>query len=110
MNTLPQQLREQARWLESRSVVELHGDLERVAADEIERLRAIVDPINELRKEEGDLLVIGGERPKFTESRMRNTVVVCGNWSKSPQSFHGDTLAEALANAVAARAVAKKES
>lgn len=54
INTVANDLREQATWLESRSFAELHGITERAGADEIERLQAIVDKLP--RGVDGDYL------------------------------------------------------
>lgn len=48
---LPERLRDKATWLESRSFAVLRGDLEREAADEIDRLRASERALTEERDE-----------------------------------------------------------
>lgn len=109
MTTLPQRLQERADWLESRSFAQLDGVIEREAAGEIEWLRAIVDPIGRLRREDGDSVSIAWDNPDFDGP---NNMVTCfGNWCGfDGRSFHGNSLAHALDRAVAARKAAEKES
>ena len=74
----------------------------RELANEVERLRAIVDPIEKLREQEGGSVLIICPNPDFAGPN--EAVEVCDKWTGwSRRRFTGDTLAEALAAAVKAR-------
>lgn len=70
----------------------------RQAADEIERLRAVVEPLNNLRAEEGAVVTLYCDNPDSEGPGCR--VGVYAAWGDKPywsqQTFEGDNLADAL--------------
>jgi len=66
---------------------------------EIEALQAIVDPINRLRRDEGDAVTILCDSPDF--GGPASAVIASGSWCGfAEQRYFADSLAEALATAV----------
>ena len=81
----------------------------RLALKELDRLRAIDDGINKLCRTERDLVCIGHRRDRA--GQLTYSVIVAGTWCGDVgRAFRADTLAEALASAVAARKAAEQEA
>lgn len=82
--------------------------IQREAADEIERLRAIVDPIERLRAPEGAFVEIACSNPDYN-GLPNECVTVCDDWTGNrPIEFRADTVAECLAAAESARDAKRK--
>ena len=62
---------------------------------EIERLQAIVDPLNRLRADEGNSVTFICQNPEFDEAD--EAIEVSGEWTNwQPRRFTGRTLVECL--------------
>lgn len=76
-------------------------------AAENERFRAIVDPLNELRAEEGDSIFVPCDNPDYYDG-VGSYVEVTSEWTQwKPRKFGGDNLTEALKAAVDAKRAAE---
>jgi len=74
---------------------ELHHEL----VAEVERLRAIVDRIDQMRREEGDSVTIVYDNPDFAGPS--GLVIASGGWCGfAEQRYFGENLANALVSAV----------
>lgn len=83
-------------------VVERTRDVLTAMSDEIKRLQEIVDPLNELRAEDGSVVIICSDDPEGPPTSMIG--VRFGEWTENTKRhFQGATLAEALAAAVEAK-------
>lgn len=70
----------------------------------LERLQAIVDNIDQLRKDEGNTILIPCDNPDWDGPAC--FVEVTSNWTGwQPRRFTGDTLSEAIANAISQQAL-----
>ena len=75
---------------------------------EVERLNAIVQSIDALRREEGDCVVINCDNPDFDGPN--SAVEAHGDWcTHAGVTFYGASLAEALLRAAEARKAAEAE-